>query len=148
MAPFDWESLQEFLRLHQSFQRMAQMVRRDLTTPRPGLLDMPSGVWSPPVDILDQAETLVIVAELPGVERKDIEIKVTGDQLLLRGERVLPRRERRFLQIERPGGRFSRSFLLPKEVNPEEITASLEDGVLEIRIPKHPPATAKRVEVR
>jgi HSP20 family protein len=96
----------------------------------------------PPVDILDTAEEVVIFAEVPGLKKEDLKVELKEGVLTISGEhRPLARRQHaRYFRSERLFGRFARSFALPAASDADQIRASLNDGVLEIVVPKarHP----------
>jgi len=108
--------------------------------------------WSPPVDIYETADKIVLRADLPGVAQKDIDLRIEDNVLVLRGERKLSKEvsQEDFLRIERYYGSFQRVFRLPSTVDQAGVLASHEDGVLEVTIPKNEESRAKsiRVEVR
>jgi HSP20 family protein len=107
------------------------------------------GTWAPSVDIFEHDDNLVIRAELPGVERDDIDISVENNTLVLRGERKREKelKEENAYRLERVFGVFTRSFSLPKTVDPQGIAASYKNGVLEIRLPKAEAAKPRKVEI-
>ncbi len=94
--------------------------------------------FRPVVDVIDEAKTLKVVVELPGVEEKDVEVAVEDGMLVIRGEKQLEKEteERGVFRIERSFGKFERSIPLPHEVATEEIHASFKKGVLTVEIPK------------
>ena len=89
------------------------------------------------LDMYDEGSALVVKADLPGITRENLTIRVAEGNLLISGERrhgeTVERKE--YLRVERSVGTFSRSIPLPEGVNAEEITATLKDGVLEVHIP-------------
>ncbi|RMG45379.1 MAG: Hsp20/alpha crystallin family protein [Acidobacteria bacterium] len=100
----------------------------------------------PPVDVRETDSAVVIEADLPGVPREAIDLRVEGGMLLLTGER--PRANGAgIVRSERPAGRFRRSFRLPPGADPSRITAGYEAGVLTITIPKREEARVRRIEV-
>jgi HSP20 family protein len=105
--------------------------------------------WLPSVDLREEDGRFVLRADVPGVALKDIEVSAENGALTIRGER--PARERMssdgFEYIERAAGTFLRRFTLPTSVRGEDIKARYADGVLEIEIPKHPRAEARRIPV-
>jgi len=107
------------------------------------------GSWAPSVDIYEQANTIVVKAELPGVDPKDIDIRVENNTLTLRGERKLDQEVKRddYHRVERSYGQFSRSFTLPNTVNTEKIQAEYKDGVLKVALPKREEAKPKQIQV-
>jgi len=94
--------------------------------------------WDPAVDIYDGEDKIVLMAELPGVDKKDISIDVKGKVLTLRGERTSDNeiKEDSYYRRERTFGKFERAFNLAADVDPEKIKADYKDGVLKIDIPK------------
>jgi len=112
------------------------MDHRQKRSPGGGSADTIS--WIPPVDIYETGDSYILTAELPGVEQPDVRIEVTGSELTIRGERRLlpPCTEENYHRLETARGRFLRTFTLPDKLDSEAITASLKDGVLEVRLPK------------
>jgi HSP20 family protein len=108
-----------------------------------------SGAWSPPVDIYETDEALVMKAELPGFTKDDINIEMKDNTLVIRGERKREDevKEGSYHRTERVYGAFQRSFMLPTTVDQEKISAAYKDGVLELRFPKVQAAQPKRIAV-
>ena len=94
--------------------------------------------WNPAVDIFDNDENIIIKAELPGMDKKDISVDVKDRVLTLKGERNSDTevKEDNFYRRERVYGKFERAFTLPAAVDPESIKADYADGVLKIEVPK------------
>jgi HSP20 family protein len=105
--------------------------------------------WAPRVDIREDADRFVILADIPGVNPADIEVHMDKGILSIKGERRTESREQteRYSRVERSHGTFYRRFALPDSANPDGITASGAHGVLEIAIPKRPESTPRRIEV-
>lgn len=105
--------------------------------------------WSPSVDISENDESIVINAEIPGMNKEDINVSVKNDTLTIKGEKKKEREEEdeNYHVVERSYGRFQRSFTLPDNVKSDEINANYKDGVLNITIPKTEEATSKEVKV-
>ena len=122
---------------------------------RPGL---PAGITSPRIDVSETATELTVKADLPGVEEKDIEVTVAGDQLTIKAERKSEaeeksdekEKERVFHRVERSYGSMQRTMTAPFAIDPETVTASFKDGVLTLTVPK--PADvqkqAKKIEIK
>ena len=110
----------------------------------------PARRWIPPMDLVETEDHLVLRADLPGVERDDIEIEVMDGVLTVSGERKAQHEEKRegFHRVERSYGRFSRSLELPKGVEPESVSASFDKGVLEVRMPKPAERKPTRIEIQ
>lgn len=105
--------------------------------------------WAPRVDIREDNDRFVILADIPGVDPKDIEIHMDRGILTLRGERVSEKEEgARYSRMERVHGTFYRRFSLPDSANADGITATGRHGVLQIDIPKKPETTPRRIQVQ
>ncbi len=94
--------------------------------------------WNPVVDIYDNEDNIVIKAELPGIDKKDIHLDVKDRVLILKGERLTDDevKKEKYYRRERMFGKFERAFTLPADVDPDKIKADFKDGVLKIDIPK------------
>ena len=105
--------------------------------------------WVPLVDIKEEANRFVLYADLPGVEPKDIEVQMDKGMLTIKGERLgeAAMETESFSRIERRHGSFHRRFALPDSADPEGISASGQNGVLRITIPKRPETTPRRIQV-
>jgi len=104
--------------------------------------------WAPVVDILETEGDLIVRAEIPGVKREDIDIEVTAESLVIRGERKLDEQAKeKYLRVERAYGPFERSFSIGVPVQPDKIKATYRDGVLEILVPKAEEVKPKKIEI-
>ena len=108
-----------------------------------------SGAWTPPVDIYETDEALVMKAELPGFSKDDISIEMKENTLVIKGERKHEDevKEGNYHRMERSYGAFQRAFMLPMTVDQEKVKASYKDGILELRLPKVQAAQPKRIAV-
>jgi HSP20 family protein len=109
-----------------------------------------SGTWMPPVDIYQSGDReLVLKAELPDMSREDIDITVDNGTLTIKGEKKFPTdiSEDSFHRIERRYGTFSRSFSLPKTVDPAKVAAEYKNGVLAIRLPLREDSKPRQIKV-
>jgi len=108
-----------------------------------------SGAWTPPVDIYETDEALVMKAELPGFSKDDISIELKENTLVIKGERKHEDevKEGNYHRMERSYGAFQRAFMLPMTVDQEKVKASYKDGILELRLPKVQAAQPKRIAV-
>ena len=105
--------------------------------------------WVPRVDIREEAERFVILADLPGVDPAQIEINMDKGILSIKGERKAEEADgTRYSRQERAHGVFFRRFALPESANPDGIAATGRNGVLEISIPKRPEASPRRINVQ
>ena len=104
--------------------------------------------WSPPVDIEEHDDAYVVEAELPGIDRKDVNIELVGNELTITGE--IKERERNGVvrRRTRKVGRFDFRVALPEQVDPDGIEAKLDEGVLTVRIPKAQQAQRRQVEIK
>ena len=106
--------------------------------------------WRPAVDLKEESDQFVILADLPGVDPKDIEITMENGTLAIRGERKSEKEEERkgYHRVERVRGTFYRRFSLPDTANTEKIEAKGKDGVVEIVIPKHDKVQPRKIAVK
>lgn len=127
-----------------------------------GLFDQPFGlrpiwddrnveapVWQPPVNVYEDKDHLAIEAQLPGIDLNDIELSVKEQTLVVRGERKAEteKSKDRYHVREARYGNFSRSFVLPSTVNPDEVKAAYDKGVLTITIPKQEKAKPRTIPI-
>jgi len=112
-------------------------------------MEVAAGSWSPPIDIYETDEDIIVTAELPGVKREEIEVTVAGDKLILKGNRTRERDSNgeQFHRMERQYGSFYRSFNLPHATDPDAINARLSQGVLYVTLPKRTSGKAERIEI-
>jgi HSP20 family protein len=107
--------------------------------------------WLPAVNVEETRDELVLTAELPGMTREDVEIELENNVLTIHGTKEQEREQkddRRYHLWERRWGSFQRSFTLPRTVSGDNISASFENGVLTIRMPKAAEAKSRRIEIR
>ena len=109
-----------------------------------------TSAWRPAVDIKEEADRFVILADVPGVDPKDIEITAENGVLTVRGERKAETEEERegFRRVERIRGTFYRRFSLPDTADTDAIKARGKDGVLEITVPKHEKVQPRKITVQ
>jgi HSP20 family protein len=105
--------------------------------------------WSPAVDVTETPDAIEVRTELPGMQRDDIEIDIAQGVLTIKGEKKEASEEtsRSWHHREVRYGSFSRAFTLPADVKPEEASASYEDGVLKIRLPKEEKALHRKIQI-
>jgi HSP20 family protein len=106
-------------------------------------------MWLPVVDIYETPDSLIICAEVPGIDISDITIEVKENILFLRGERKFEKEvtQEHYHRMERSYGSFQRSFTLPDIIEPEKTRAKLKDGILKIIFPKKETKKTTRIEV-
>jgi HSP20 family protein len=151
MAVVKWDPLScgPFRELSAMQDRMNRLFKDALGQARAIKEELEEGVWTPPVDIYETAEDLMIKAELPGLSTEDVSVRVDDNVLTLKGERKREAgvgREEYHL-IERSYGHFRRSFVLPDNVDREKVQAKFKDGVLFIAIPKFKRIRPKKIAI-
>jgi HSP20 family protein len=138
-----WDPLQEFL-------AMSNRLNRPANDPYAQRTEDAFGAWAPPVDIFERQDHLVIRAEVPGIHKEDMDVRIENGVLTLHGER---KEEKEAGDVsthltERVYGSFTRSFSLPTTVDSTRVTATYKDGVLEVTVPKVETAKPKKVEIK
>lgn len=134
-------------RLHEELARAMASVPplRDEEGRETGMAD-----WQPLVDIREEPDRFILLADVPGVKAADVEVTLEGGVLRIKGQRQLEAFQTeggRYDRQERPSGRFHRRFLLPDSAHPEAVRARVHDGVLEVIIGKRPETQPRRIEV-
>jgi HSP20 family protein len=111
--------------------------------------DIKEGIWQPAVDIYETADSIVIKAELPDIEQKDIDVRIEDNLLTIKGERKHESdvKKENYHRIERYFGSFQRSFKLPATVQQEKVAATCEKGVLTVILPKKEEIKPKQITV-
>ncbi len=147
MAIVRW--LDPFRDLSSIQERMNQIFEDALSRSRGRDEGLRTGMWTPAVDIYENNDSVVVKAELPGVEKDQISVEVKDGILTMRGERKFEKevKEESYHRIERSYGSFQRSFSLPVSVNQDKVTARFQDGVLEVKLPKKEQAKPKQIQV-
>ena len=139
-----WDPFRELNTLQDRMNRLFQEAT-------PGREDdlMNTGSFVPPVDIYEDEHAITLSLEVPGVEEKDIDIRLENNTLTIRGERKFDNeeKEQNFHRIERRYGSFSRSFTLPNTVDTEQCNADFENGVLKVKLAKRAEAKPKQIKV-
>ncbi len=105
--------------------------------------------WTPSVDIMEKDGNLVLQAELPGLSEKEIDLKLEGNILTLKGERKMEQEDKKgtYHRIESCYGSFTRSFRLPETVDAEKINAEYKNGILKVTIPQKPEVKPREIPV-
>ena len=103
----------------------------------------------PPVDIYEDEHNIVLKVEAPGVDEKDLDIRIENNTITIRGERKFEKetKEENYHRVERRYGNFQRSFGLPNTVNPEQVTADYKSGILTVTLGKRAEAKPKQIKV-
>ena len=144
MALVRYEPWSVVSRLHQSLDHLFNEAFNS-----PEASSTPNVTWVPRVDIHEEKDRFVVLADVPGVDPKDIDITAEKGVLTVRGERRVAKREtdNGYERIERVSGSFLRRFTLPEGANTESITAKQTNGVLEVTIPKTPTVQPRRISI-
>jgi HSP20 family protein len=105
--------------------------------------------FAPPVDVYEDEHNITLNIEVPGIDEKDINVSVENNTLTVRGERRFEKdeKEENYHRVERMYGSFARSFTLPNTLDPEQVSADYEKGVLKIRLAKKVEAKPKLIKV-
>ncbi|MBK1730982.1 Hsp20/alpha crystallin family protein [Thiococcus pfennigii] len=113
------------------------------------MTDEPLTMFGPRVDVIDREAEVLVRAELPGVERKDLAVELSGSMLTIRGERRREEKEERgeYFREEIEHGTFHRTLRLPQEVMADEVKAEFRDGILEVHLPKVAKTERKRIDI-
>jgi len=111
--------------------------------------ELKEGVWQPPVDIYEDEQSVVIKAELPDVDQKDIDIRIENNTLTIRGERKHSSevKKENYYRVERYFGHFQRSFSLPSSIDQDKVQAACDKGILTVTLPKSAATKPKQISV-
>jgi len=145
MAIVRWDPFRDLNMLQDRMNRLFDDAGRPWRTDEPAATTS----WSPSVDIFETEGEIVVKAELPGMDRKDIQLNLENNVLSLRGERKFQKetKDDNYHRIERSYGVFSRAFSIPATVDEERIRADYKDGVLKIVLPKKDQAKPKQIKI-
>ena len=124
-----------------------RLLEDTFTHGRSGQADL--ATWAPAVDIYETESELVVKADLPDLQEKDIDVRVENNTLTIRGERKIEKEvnQENYLRVERAYGSFTRSFTLPNTVNAEGIRADYRNGVLTVRMSKREESKPKQIKI-
>jgi HSP20 family protein len=144
MSMTRWEPFRNLSTLQEQVNRLFE---DSFTRGNSGQADLAS--WAPAVDIYETENDLVVKADLPDVQDKDIDIRVENNTLTIRGERKFSNEvhQDNYLRVERAYGTFTRSFSLPNTVNTEAIKAEYKNGVLTVHMPKREETKPKQIRI-
>ncbi|MFW6180634.1 MAG: Hsp20/alpha crystallin family protein [Spirochaetota bacterium] len=137
-----WEPMRELSSLR---DRMDQLMDRFL-----GGWELPAMEgWAPAIDVTETDQEIVVKADIPGIDQKDLEVTLSGDNLVIKGERKEEKEEkgRHFHRVERRYGGFQRAIPLPAVVDADKIKADYENGVLEVHLPKTEEARQRKIKI-
>src|SRR5438270_1678370 len=139
-----WEPFLEFSTLQDC---MTRLFRDSYGYSREEALT--TSTFAPPVDVYEDEHNVTLKIEVPGIDEKDIDVRIENNTLAVHGERKFEKEEKEenFRRVERQYGSFTRSFTLPSTVDPEQVTATYDKGVLKIKLAKKAEAKPKQIKV-
>src|SRR6478609_1210681 len=143
-----WEPFREFSSMQDRMNRLNRFVRESYSPEGPEEA-LTTTSFAPPVDIYEDEHTIALKMEVPGIDEKDIDVRVENNTLTVHGERKIEKEEKEenFRRVERQYGEFTRSFTLPSSVDLAQVSAHYDKGVLKINLAKKAEAKPKQVKV-
>jgi HSP20 family protein len=143
-----WEPVREFSSLQDRLNRMNRLFRESYSPESPEEA-LTTTNFAPPVDIYEDEHNISLRMEVPGIDENDIDVRIEGNTLTVHGERKLEKdeKEENYRRIERQYGSFTRSFTLPNSVDPSQVSAHYDKGVLKISLAKKAEAKPKQIKV-
>ena len=143
-----WEPFREFSAQQDRMNRMNRLFRESYSPESPEEA-LTTTSYAPPVDIYEDEHNITLKLEVPGIDEKDIDVRIENTTLTVHGERKIEKEEKEenFRRVERQYGEFSRSFTLPSSVDPGQVTADYAKGVLKINLAKKAEAKPKQIKV-
>ncbi len=145
MAITRWSPFRDVVSVQDEMSRLFD----DVFGQRLARVQWTDGIWNPSVDVTEDKDSVVVKAEMPGLNKDDIKISVQDSILTLKGEKKQEKEEKEtdYHRIERSYGSFCRSFQLPTTVRADKIKANYEDGVLSIILPKTEEVKPKEIPI-
>jgi HSP20 family protein len=143
-----WGPFRELSTMQDRMNRMNRLFRESYSPEGPEEA-LTTTSFAPPVDIYEDEHNITLKLEVPGIEEKDIDVRIENNTLTVHGERKIEKEEKEenFLRVERQYGSFTRSFTLPSSVDPEQVSARYDNGVLKIKLAKKAEAKPKQIKV-
>jgi len=143
-----WEPFREFSTQQDRMNRMNRLFRESYSAEGPEDA-LTTSSFAPPVDIYEDEHNITLKLEVPGIDEKDIDVRIENTTLTVHGERKIEKEEKEenFRRVERQYGEFTRSFTLPSSVDPGQVTADYSKGVLKINLAKKAEAKPKQIKV-
>ena len=140
-----WDPLHDLATLQ---NRLNRFVRESYTPQGPEEALTTTG-FAPPVDVYEDEHHITLKIEVPGIDEKDIDVRIENNTLTVHGERKFEKEEKEenFQRVERRYGTFTRSFTLPTSVDTENVTADYDKGVLQLKLAKRAEAKPKQIKV-
>jgi HSP20 family protein len=143
-----WEPFREFSTMQDRMNRMNRLFRESYSPEAPEEA-LTTTSFAPPVDIYEDEHNITLKLEVPGIDEKDIDVRIEGNTLTVHGERKIEKEEKEenFRRVERQYGSFTRSFTLPSSVDTGQVSANYDKGVLKIKLAKKAEAKPKQIKV-
>ena len=143
-----WEPFREFSTMQDRMNRMNRLFRESYSPEGPEEA-LTTTSFAPPVDIYEDEHNITLKLEVPGIDEKDIDVRIDNNTLTVHGERKIEKEEKEenFRRVERRYGSFTRSFTLPSSVDPAQVSADYNRGVLKIKLAKKAEAKPKQIKV-
>jgi HSP20 family protein len=143
-----WEPFREFSTQQDRLNRLNRLFRESYSPEGPEEA-LTTTSYAPPVDIYEDEHNITLKMEVPGIDEKDIDVRIENNTLTVHGERKIEKEEKEenFRRVERQYGEFTRSFTLPSSVDPGQVTANYEKGLLKIKLAKKAEAKPKQIKV-
>ena len=143
-----WEPLRDFSAMQDRMNRMNRLFRESYSPESPEEA-LTTTSFAPPVDIYEDEHTITLKMEVPGIDEKDIDVRIENNTLTVHGERKIEKEEKEenYRRVERQYGSFTRTFTLPQTVDSERVSANYDKGVLKISLPKKAEAKPKQIKV-
>ena len=143
-----WDPFREFSTLQERMNRMNRLFREPYGTEAPEEA-LTTTSFAPPVDIYEDEHDITLKMEVPGIDEEDIDVRMENNTLTVQGVRKIEKEEKEenFRRVERQYGSFTRSFTLPNTLDPEQVSANYEQGMLKIKLAKKAEAKPKQIKV-
>src|SRR3982074_3414525 len=143
-----WEPFREFSTMQDRMNRMNRLFHESYSPEGPEEA-LTTTSFAPPVDIYEDEHTITLKLEVPGIDEKDIDVRVEGNTLTVHGERKIEKEEKEenFRRVERQYGSFTRTFTLPPTVETDNVSATYDKGVLKVKLAKKAEAKPKQIKV-
>lgn len=144
----NWEPFRQYSTMQDRTNRMNRLFRELLSSEAPEEA-LTTTSFAPPVDIYEDEHNITLKIEVAGIDENDIDVRIDNNTLTVQGERKIEKEEKEenFRRVERHYGSFTRSFTLPPSVDPAQVSAHYDKGVLNIHLAKKAEAKPKQIKV-
>src|SRR6266705_2946595 len=141
-----WDPFREFTTLQ---ERMNRLVRDQYRAEGGSEESLTTTNFAPPVDVYEDEHSITLKIEVPGIDEKDIDVRIENNTLTVHGERKFEKEEKEenFRRVERQYGSFTRSFTLPNTIDAEKVQAHQDKGILKVQLAKKAEAKPKQIKV-